>query len=342
MGIHLVDILESNGYYVTVTSRKERVSSSRYVRFKIGDAKNIKFVQTLIEDQYDIIIDFMVYSTEEFKNRYQIFLSHTTRYVYFSSARVYAESSYALVETSPRLIDLNINNNEYFQTDEYALAKGRQENMLFDSSYRNWTIIRPYITFSENRLQLGNLEKENWLYRLMTNKTLVFSKDILDKYTTLTYGYDVAFAISRLIFEDNTLGEAFHITNNKSIKWEKVLQIYLSEFNRFTNLDSQILFQTYDNYIKWNENKYQIDYDRLFDRSFDNSKVSKYVDTSKFMNPEEGLKMCIKEVMTNNDFLSINGRQFGKLDKISHNYTELKEFENMTEKINYLIFRTKG
>ena len=40
--------------------------------------------------------------------------------------------------------------------------------------------------------QLGVLEKELWLYRALNGRTIVFSKDIAEKSTTLTYGYDVA------------------------------------------------------------------------------------------------------------------------------------------------------
>ena len=46
---------------------------------------------------------------------------------------------------------------------EYAIAKAKMENLLKKPSKKNWTIIRPYITFNDNRLQLGTLEKEMWL-----------------------------------------------------------------------------------------------------------------------------------------------------------------------------------
>lgn len=49
--------------------------------------------------------------------------------------------------------------------DEYAITKAHQENLLINSKNKNWTIIRPYITYSEQRLQLGTFEKEDWLYR---------------------------------------------------------------------------------------------------------------------------------------------------------------------------------
>ena len=41
-----------------------------------------------------------------------------------------------------------------------ALQKAREENLLLKSDSRNWTIIRPYITYYDERLQLGVFEKK--------------------------------------------------------------------------------------------------------------------------------------------------------------------------------------
>ena len=63
---------------------------------------------------------------------------------------------------------------------------------MLSSCLKNWTIIRPYITFSDARLQLSCLEKEYWLKRVLDNKPIVFSKDLANKTTTFTCGNDVA------------------------------------------------------------------------------------------------------------------------------------------------------
>lgn len=55
---------------------------------------------------------------------------------------------------------------DYIKTDEYALQKARQENILLGSKYKNWTIIRPYITYNKERLQLGVLEKKSGFIEL--------------------------------------------------------------------------------------------------------------------------------------------------------------------------------
>ena len=130
-----------------------------------------------------------------------------------------------ITEDTPKLLDV-CKDEEYLSTDEYALTKARQENILRKSGSTNWTIIRPYITYSEIRLQLGVNEKETWLYRALHGHTIVFSQDIAKNYTTLTYGYDVARGMASIIGKPETYGEAFHITQSKPMKWSEILNLY--------------------------------------------------------------------------------------------------------------------
>ena len=58
------------------------------------------------------------------------------------------------------------------------LTKALQENLLRASGYKNWTIVRPYITFSDIRLQLGVYEKEQWLYRALQGRAIVSRKTL--------------------------------------------------------------------------------------------------------------------------------------------------------------------
>ena len=163
MGVHLVNLLSSNpNCRITVTSRSRREGKDN-VSYVQGNGHDIAFLNTLLKDKYDVIVDFMNYHTEEFRERYRILLNACGQFVYLSSSRVYADSDSPITEESPRLLDVTTD-AEYLRTDEYALAKARQENLLRESEHKNWTIIRPYITYSEIRLQLGVLEKEAWLY----------------------------------------------------------------------------------------------------------------------------------------------------------------------------------
>lgn len=179
MGKPLVQYLKLSGHDVYVTSRQAHQSGEN-LHYIQGNAKDNEFLKSILSRDFDSIVDFMVYGSNELEKRLPLLLDSTKQYVFFSSSRVYAESDQPLIEASPRLLDV-CRDPEYLKTDEYALAKTREENLLINSGTNNWTIIRPYITYNDQRLQLGVYEKENWLYRALHGRTIVFPADIANK-----------------------------------------------------------------------------------------------------------------------------------------------------------------
>lgn len=302
MGVHLVDILSQNaGNEIFVTTRKTHSAEKENVSYIMGDAKNMEFISSvLVQGGWDIIVDFMMYSTEEFKSRADLFLSSCKQYVFLSSSRVYADSKVPITENSPRLLEV-CNDETYLSTDEYALSKARQENILFENKKKNWTIIRPYITYSENRLQLGVLEKECWLFTVLNCGVLVFSEDIAQHTTTLTHGYDVARGIAAVIGNDEALGEAFHITGDTSIKWQEVFDLYAKVLKE-NGVDFEKILKEKTHRLESAESRYQVIYDRYFDRVFDNSKIARFIDVKSFAKPSEGLENCLREFLKNPKF----------------------------------------
>ena len=324
MGIHLVKILSDVGHKVVVTSRENHKDTDT-VSYVKGNAHDNKFMkQVLAEKDYDAVVDFMSYKTDEFKDKYYILLDNTQQYVYLSSARVFADSLTPIVESSPRLLDV-CTDKEYISTDEYALTKARQENLLLESGKNNWTIIRPYITYSENRLQLGVLEKESWLYRALHGRTILFSQDIASHTTTMTYGYDVARGIASIIGKESAFGESFNITGEESIRWIDLLKVYLDEIEEFSGTRPKVkIIQTARN-VNRGMAKYQVIYDRYYDRTFDNQKIGQYIDIRSFVNLHEGVRRCVEHLCANHNFKAISLRNEFDYNEITHENISLKE-----------------
>ena len=220
MGAYLAPILACSDNEVFVTTRSERKAENNNTSYLRGNAHDLSFLHEILKSHYDVIIDFMSYETEEFRERYQLFLDSAEQYIFLSSSRVYADSKTPITEESPRLLDA-VDDRAYLQTDEYALAKARQENMLVTSGKENWTIVRPYITYSNERLQLGIYEKELWLYRVLHGHTIVFPKDMAEHITTLTFGEDVAHGIAAIVGNKLAYGQTVHITADEVIRYSK-------------------------------------------------------------------------------------------------------------------------
>ena len=297
--MHLAKLLASiPGNEVAVTTRADR-KNTEHIRYLKGNGHNDAFLEEVMSSRYDCIVNFLSYNTEAFQLQAKRFLNATAQYVHLSSSRVYAESQCALREDSPRLLDV-CRDPAYLATDEYALTKARQEDILTRSGQNNFTIVRPYITYDENRLQLGPLEKETWLRAALDMGLMVLSEDIAACKTTLTYGADVSRGIASLLGKQKALGEAFHITCGHSLTWAKVFSIYQNVLlERGVMVDCMMKPKSHR--LAGN-GRWQVLKDRYYNRLFDNTKISSFLDVTNFVPPEKGLKECLKTFLESPKF----------------------------------------
>lgn len=341
MGKALVNLLLQHGHQVTVTSRSPSNGKTRLgnkLVYLKGNAHNEVFFLNVLSTHWDVIVDFMVYSTGEFKNRVRTLLNATDQYFFLSSARVYADHPLN-TETSARLLE-TIADEGYLKTDEYALAKARQENLLLESELKNWTVIRPYITFSEERLQLGVFEKEDWLYRTLKGRSIVFARDLANKCTTLTYGEDVAKGIVSLIGSGAATGQIYHIASETPICWEEVLDIYIKVLSD-NGIHSNVFW--IENMKVLSEimgNRYQTMYDRLYNRKFASFKIKKYAGSDfQFSNTREKLSECLEDFLRNGRFKNINWTAQAYMDRVAGELTPFNEIKTYSDRAKYLLFR---
>jgi len=337
MGRHLVNLLVQDGYSVCVTTRSSRTSFG-HIEYIQGDAMDDDFLDPILLRKWHVIVDFMIYSTSFFKKRAPKLLAATDQYIFLSSARVYDVSSEPIQEFSPRLLESS-KDSRFLATDEYSLAKARQEDILRQSNHQNWTIVRPYITYSEQRLQLGTLEKEAWLYRALKGRTIVFSKDIATKLTTLTYGRDVAAAMASLIGNSRALADTYHITQSQAATWQEVLDVYLDVLERHLGHRPKVFLLDLEDFLRCKVSIYQIRYDRLFHRTFNNSKISDFCDVKAFEPLEQGLAHALNEFLKNPQFGAIDWRSEAIKDRFSREIASLVEISSWKSRFQYIIYR---
>ena len=236
MGQYLVPRLASMGYRVdavALVDPKEPVPGVSYLK---ANVKEPGVLQKLLENRYDGIVDFMIYSSWELPGRLACFVDHTDHYIYLSSYRIYDNKEHPIRESSPRLIDAS-ENIVLRNSDDYSIYKARGETILRSFSRKNWTIIRPAITYSLMRYQLVTLEAPNTVGRARAGKAAVVPEQAKNVQATMSWAGDVA----RMI---------------ESIWVDK--EEYISILNS----------DPYSFGARW-----QLEYDRLFDRIIDNSKI---------------------------------------------------------------------
>lgn len=339
MGKYLVDILSKKScYLIYVTTRENRTCTYKDVNYVIGNAMNLDFLDELLRSRrWSAIIDFMRYTPEQFKHRHRLLLDNTNQYVFLSSARVYADSKRPIVESCPRLLDV-VEDEAYLNTNEYALSKARQEDILMHSGMGNWTIIRPYITFSKDRIQLTCMEKENWLRRAFLNKTIIVSKDMLDKHTTVTSGYDVATGIASIIGQESAFEEAFHITCPICYTWKEILIWYQEFFKNKTG--SELKIKIIDSWIpEMGGSLEQVKYDRVYNRCFSNEKISRYINVKSFEDCKTSLLNVLSDFEKSPSFKSVNWMHEAYLDRMTGDWEPIRNVPGLKSRIKYLMYR---
>lgn len=337
IGVHLIDCLRDTEYAVIVSSRRERHSEGNITYVK-GNAHDLEFLKELLIEHYTAIVNFMTYTSEEFNYVAPLLLDATDQYFFLSSCRTFVGSDNVITEESPQLLDV-CPDKEYLATDNYALAKAKQERVLTTSGKKNWTIVRPYLTYSEQRLQLGFFEQNAWLMRAILGKTIVFSEDMASKYTTLTYGKDVANAIYCLIGNEKAYGEAINVTSGQCMKWSEVLAIYTDELEKCLGRKINVKILSKAPIDDWPTEKWTYLYDRLYNRQFCNQKLLSVVGSITFTESEEGLRHCIREFVKNPNKRGFTWTTQAYFDKITGEWYSRKNFSSLQDYCSYLTDR---
>ncbi len=272
MGIYLVPYLAEMGYDVTVVSLDD-CEDKPGIRYLKGNAKDFDFLEELLAEHFDAIVDYMIYGTEEFRGYWERFLKNTDHYIFLSSYRVYADEDPVITEQSPRLLDVS-KNTVYLESDDYSLFKAREEDIIRASAYSNWTIVRPSITYSTRRFQLVTLEANTLFRRAFAGKPVILPQAAVDVQGTMSWAGDVSRLMAKLVLNDGARQEAFTLSTSEHHTWGEIAKYYEEIMGlKVEWIDTDAYLDILGTSAPYSGLRYQLEYDRLFNRVVDNSKV---------------------------------------------------------------------
>ena len=340
IGSGIAKNLEGGVFKILITSRSNHHSYKNIEYIKLNALDYDALTSFLAEKQFLAIFDFMLYQTsEQFSKFVQLLMDHTLQYFFFSSSRVYTCSDEALTEESPRILE-TCTDQKYLKANEYSIIKAKEEDIIRSSNRTNYTIVRPYITYNAERLQLGACEKENWLYRALHDRTIVFFRDLQQTTTSLTYAADTSKILSGLIGRKEALGETFQIASNEHETWDDVLNSYLRVLSYRTGYKKKPLLLK-DSLIlaEVEGNRWQVLYDRKYNRKFNSSKVLELdKEFDSFTPYNTGLEYCLNQFIDawkregDSIFKNINWKVQGYLDKLTSEFITDNELDNLCSK----------
>jgi len=272
------------GCCVDVISLEDFASVTPRLRFIKADAGTANMEKFLDGRRYDAIVDFLhTPKTDALKRRISLMLDHTDQFVFLSSYRTYSGRDKVITETSEQWIDAPAN-DRMLAEDDYAIPKARGERILAASGRRNWTVIRPVISFTHYRLDLVTVGAYAILFRTSAGKKIPLPAEVREKHCAVTWGGNTGLQIAHLIGKPGALGEAFTLGTDEGLTWADVAAYY-EEFAgaRFEWIPAAdyLKIATSGSYME----EQMIWTDRNIDRRVDFSKVMRTtgLDPSRFM-----------------------------------------------------------
>lgn len=274
MGQYLVPLLAEAGYHVDAVALEACPAEHPGITPIVGNVlADDEFRRQLLATHYDGIVDFMIYNTGLAAVRLPEMVRNTGHYIFLSSYRVYADAEHPIRETSPRLIDASPD-VLLCNSDDYSIYKARGENILRSFAKRNWTIIRPAITYSLGRYQLVTLEAPDTVGRALAGKGVVLPEQARNVQGTMSWAGDVARMIAGLLFNTRAPGETFTVSTAEHHTWGEIAEYY----REICGL--RAVWADMEDYLRVRVPRppslgarWQLIYDRLYDRVIDNGKI---------------------------------------------------------------------
>lgn len=294
LGRYTAKELLSKECEVDVICLEDYTSDNPKLRYYKANA-DLNYLTAYLNDKYyDGIVNFIHYtSVDDYKPVHKLLCSKTDQLIFLSSYRVYADLQHPITETAPMLEDVIKNDEEFLKTENYALPKARCEKFLREESdTKNWTVVRPVISFSDKRFDLIAVSGHEIIDAARSGKTVILPEAAKNLTAGLDWAGNSGKLIANLLFKNECFGEAYTVSSGQNLTWGEVADIY----TRLTGVNFKWV-ETED-YVNTGHGGYILIYDRLYDRAVDNTKILKATGLKKddFTSIEEGIKIELDNI----------------------------------------------
>lgn len=283
---------QKKGFKITIMNRGSNNGSvPKDVEVVIGNFKNEDDIRLKFEGKsFDIVVDFLSRMPTDIERVYPIFKDKCLQYIFISSACVYrrAKGDFPIKETSPKP-----NLDWSYNTDKYESELKLKELAKHAESY--YTIVRPYITYNEERIPFGITPSYKFhrtiIERIKAGKPW-FVWDDGKAITTVTYTTDFAVGVVGLFLNERAKNEDFHITGDYFYTQMEIVEMLFNKLNAPVNIVS---VPTSNLSVTLPEYKSMLIGDRSLDAKFDNEKIKMAVPELQFKTSlSEGMDIIIK------------------------------------------------
>ena len=304
MGQYLAPRLAEMGYLVDGVSLDAAISTHKNLKYIQANTKSEGVLDSLLANNYDCIVDFMIYDRDTFADWASKLLSATDHYIYLSSYRVYANEEVPIKETSPLLNDVLGEEEKILGHNDYCLYKARGEKIVREWKSKNWTIIRPAITYSFGRYQLTTLEAGVVINRARAGKKILLPDAAMDIQATMSWAGDVARMIAVIVCNEKAMGETYTVSTSEHHTWQEIAEYYKDLIGlKYEIIPAEDFIDVWacpkrPEFPHRIHAQWQLYYDRCFARVIDNSKILELMGEvqSDLMPLYDGLKLELSKL----------------------------------------------
>jgi uncharacterized protein YbjT (DUF2867 family) len=181
--------------------------------FITGDVTDDASYGKLAGQGFDVVCQFRLFDESALKRDIDLFAGHCGQYVFISSASAYQSPPKVLPIKEDTPLD-----NPYWG---YSRAKAAMEQLLQSQDGLPFTIVRPSHTY-RTHMPATAIGGDTNLSRLLRGRSVVVHGDG-ESLWTITHAIDFARPFARLLGNDKAIGEAVHITHDRSWRWDDLL-----------------------------------------------------------------------------------------------------------------------
>ncbi|MBU6516126.1 MAG: SDR family oxidoreductase [Acidobacteriota bacterium] len=188
-------------------------------RALVGDASDASQVRDAIKGlDFDVVIQWTAYVPAQVALDVELY-AHVGQYIFISSASAYEKppSRWLITESTPLA-------NPFWQ---YSRDKIACEELLMArhlASRFPVTIVRPSLTYGVSQIpvSMGSWERPFTIIDRMRRGAKIIVPGDGTNVWTITHNTDFARGLVGLFGRDEALGEAFHITSDEALTWNRI------------------------------------------------------------------------------------------------------------------------
>ncbi|MFZ5892852.1 MAG: NAD-dependent epimerase/dehydratase family protein [Myxococcota bacterium] len=197
------------------TAHRAVPKGARVLQADIGDPRAVN--AALGDLRFDAVVNFIVFSVDQLERDLELFARRTRQYVFISSASAYQTPPSRLPVTESTLL-----HNPHWQYSRNKIACEERLVRAYRETGFPATIVRPSHTYD------CTLWPAHGGYtvvdRMRRGKPVIVHGDGSSLWT-LTHHRDFARAFVPLLGHDAALGEAFHITSDEALTWDRIHEL---------------------------------------------------------------------------------------------------------------------